>query len=329
MPRKSKGARLYLDPARGGWVIRDGARFIRLGCSEAEHRRAEKQLANYLAKKHKPESGPDPLIADVLLVYAQEHVPHTKAAANTAYNISSLGEWFGGVRLSALSAADCRRYAGNKSASGARRDLETLRAAISYYAREHGPIASSAHIVLPAKSEPRDRWLTRSEAHRLRKAAMKWPHLYRFVIMGLYTGSRSGVLTSLQWNWIDLNARVMLRRAPGAAEDARKRTPPVRLGKALVRLLRLWKRQDGGSGHVIHYGGKPVKRLKRVWALACKKAKLKDVSPHTLRHTRATWLMQSGVDPWEAAGHLGMSLEMLTRTYGKHSPDFQEKAAEV
>jgi len=39
--------------------------------------------------------------------------------------------------------------------------------------------------------------------------------------------------------------------------------------------------------------------------------------------------MQHNVEPWEAAGHLGMSLEMLQRVYGKHSPDFQKRAAEV
>jgi len=39
--------------------------------------------------------------------------------------------------------------------------------------------------------------------------------------------------------------------------------------------------------------------------------------------------MQEGVDHWEAAGHLGMSLEMLQRVYGKHSPEFQKRAAEV
>jgi integrase len=37
-----------------------------------------------------------------------------------------------------------------------------------------------------------------------------------------------------------------------------------------------------------------------------------------LRHTAATWLMQAGVDRWEAAGFLGMSVEMLDRVYGHH-----------
>ena len=37
--------------------------------------------------------------------------------------------------------------------------------------------------------------------------------------------------------------------------------------------------------------------------------------------------MQSGVDPYEAAGYLGMSVETLMDTYGHHHPAFQEKAA--
>jgi hypothetical protein len=51
------------------------------------------------------------------------------------------------------------------------------------------------------------------------------------------------------------------------------------------------------------------------------------VSPHTLRHTAATWLMQSGVDKWEAAGFLGMSVEMLDRVYGHHHPAHLKTAA--
>jgi hypothetical protein len=34
-----------------------------------------------------------------------------------------------------------------------------------------------------------------------------------------------------------------------------------------------------------------------------------NVTPHTLRHTDAIWLIQRGADPWKAAGFPGMSLE--------------------
>ncbi len=41
----------------------------------------------------------------------------------------------------------------------------------------------------------------------------------------------------------------------------------------------------------------------------------------------ATWLMQSGVAIWEAAGFLGMSPEVLQNTYGRHHPDYLQGAA--
>jgi hypothetical protein len=37
--------------------------------------------------------------------------------------------------------------------------------------------------------------------------------------------------------------------------------------------------------------------------------------------------MQAGVDKWEAAGFLGMSVEMLDRVYGHHHPDHLRAAA--
>lgn len=50
------------------------------------------------------------------------------------------------------------------------------------------------------------------------------------------------------------------------------------------------------------------------------------VTPHFLRHTAATWLMQRGADPWQAAGYLGMSLNVLLSNYGHHYPDYLSDA---
>lgn len=51
-----------------------------------------------------------------------------------------------------------------------------------------------------------------------------------------------------------------------------------------------------------------------------------NVTPHTLRHTAETWLMQRGADPWQAAGYLGMSLETLLRVYDHQHPDHLQDA---
>jgi hypothetical protein len=37
--------------------------------------------------------------------------------------------------------------------------------------------------------------------------------------------------------------------------------------------------------------------------------------------------MQAGVDKWEAAGFLGMSVQMLDRVYGHHHPQHLRQAA--
>ena len=82
--------------------------------------------------------------------------------------------------------------------------------------------------------------------------------------------------------------------------------------------------------YVVHYYGRPVKKLRRSWSAICVAAGLgHEVVPHTLRHTAATWLMPAGVVVFEAAGFLSMSSETLLEVYGHHHPDFQNQAARV
>lgn len=330
MPRRKAGPRLYLDRKRGQWVIRDGARFVRTGCVEGDSAGAERSLALYIGNKYQPKISSEPLIADILLAYSTEKLAHTRAAGNAAYNVASLADWWGSMKVSEITPGHCRAYATTKTPAAARRDLEVFRAAINYWHKHKKPLASVPGIVLPNKPEPRQRWLTREEARRLRHAAMRVPHLYRFIVIGLLTGSRSAAILSLTWDRINFEQRLMHRRGFNESEAATKKSPPVRMGTRLTRLLRCWRKQDGPKAvHVIHYKGKPVSRIKRSWNDATERAGLEGVTPHTLRHTRATWLMQDGVDIWEAAGHLGMSPTILQTVYGKHHPDFQKRAAEV
>jgi len=119
MPRRTSPPRLYLDPRRGQWIIRDGARFERTGCLESDRHGAESRLASYLGVKHTPQRSDTPLIADILLAYASEHLPHTRAAKNAAYNVGNLSEWWGDKKLPDVTARNCRAYAENKTPSAA------------------------------------------------------------------------------------------------------------------------------------------------------------------------------------------------------------------
>jgi integrase len=331
MPRRRLAPRLYLDPQRRTWSIKDGALIIRTGCAEREREGAEKRLHEYLGHKYKPEPSPCPLIVDVLLAYSNEHLPHTRSRRNATYGVQSLSAYWGDKRTSDVTARTCRGYTEMRTPSAARRDLQTLRAAIGYWHRNYGPLPALPVIVMPPAEQPRERWLTRQEAARLLRAARQTaaPYLARMILIGLYTGSRMRTILRTEWNWIDLDHGLMLRRAPGATET-KKRTPPVRIGHRILAHLRRWRRMDGpNSIYVCHYDGRAVDYPYVAWRKAVKRAGLgKGVSPHTLRHTRATWGMQRGVDPWQLAGHLGMTLQTLTRVYGKHSPSYQKEAAE-
>ena len=83
----------------------------------------------------------------------------------------------------------------------------------------------------------------------------------------------------------------------------------------------------------MEWRGRPVKSVKTALNTATRLAKLSkeagNVTPHTLRHTAATWLMQKGVELWQASGFLAMSEKTLVEVYGHHHPDFMREAAEA
>jgi integrase len=95
--------------------------------------------------------------------------------------------------------------------------------------------------------------------------------------------------------------------------------------------MRRWVQTGAIKSHFVEFNGAAVKSVKSGFRSAVRIAGLSagaaNVTPHTLRHTAATWLMQRGIDPWKAAGFLGMSVEVLLDTYGHHHPEFLREAA--
>ncbi len=345
MPRKRQPPRLYLRRRSGRasiWVIRDGSGEVSTGCTERECEEAEKRLSRFIAQKYEPpKSGGDPsalLITEALTVYVRERAPHLARPDMVAYSTPKLSKYWASKTIADINGAACRDYArwrGKEAA--ARRDLETLRAAIRFYHKEYG-LTAIPSITLPPKPQGRIRWLTRSEAARLLIAAHRneqTKHVARFILIGIYSGSRSMAILQLQWlpssdaGWIDLEAGVLHRRGWSETET-KKRRPPVRIHDRLIPHLKRWREHDlaHGIANVVHWQGSGIQKLRRSWTSARECAGLDtDVTPHILRHTCATWLMQAGVDKWEAAGFLGMTMRTLESTYGHHHPAFQRGAA--
>jgi integrase len=77
------------------------------------------------------------------------------------------------------------------------------------------------------------------------------------------------------------------------------------------------------STHVVEYAGAAVAdNVRRSWKTARRGAGLgPDVTPHTLRHTFASWAVQDGHPFSLVAEALGMTEAMVRRVYGHLAPE--------
>lgn len=221
-----KGPRLWLEPERArkgrsatpaAWTIRDDGGFKRrLPFGPQDRRSAAEALQDYLSEKHTIAPGEcspvQRLTADVLALYGRDVAPEHARPAETATRIERLltfwaqpafamrtmhkqgitGEPITG-HVADIRIATCKayyRWVGTKR-SGAM-DLELLRAAVNHAVSEK-KLDRGVSIWLPDPAEPRDRWLTRSEAANLLwrawrqkrqdQAETRWPEINDAIAM--------------------------------------------------------------------------------------------------------------------------------------------------
>jgi integrase len=271
MPRPNKGARLYLRRRSGRqpqWTIRDAGHEIGTGCAASERDGAERKLAAYLAAKYRPDFGDgDPRqipVAAVLTLYAKERAPMMRRPELAAHTIAPLAGFWGDKMVADVTGGRCREYAAWRTAqpcanfnepstarritsSTARRELGLLAAALNY-AHGEGKLKYPVPVALPKPSPARLRWLTRGEAARLLWAAWRSGnhHVAKFILIGLYTGTRHDAILRLRWlpsvdaGWVDLEAGLIYRRGAGESESS-KRRPPVPISPRLAAHLKRWK----------------------------------------------------------------------------------------
>ena len=78
---------------------------------------------------------------------------------------------------------------------------------------------------------------------------------------------------------------------------------------------------------VIEHRGRPVQSIKTGFRAAVRRAGLKHCTPHDLRRTCATWMVQDGIPVAQVARFLGDTEEMIEKVYGQHSPEYLRDAA--
>lgn len=151
------------------------------------------------------------------------------------------------------------------------------------------------------------RWLTPGEWARLQQYLT--PHQRQMARMALATGLRQHNITHMRWDHIDITRRITWVDADQAKG---RKVISVPLSDDAVGVLR---EQLGQSQEwVFPYRGKPVSEVKTAWRTAVERSGIPWVRWHDLRHTWASWHIQSGT-PVEVLQKLGgwADLEMVMK----------------
>lgn len=171
----------------------------------------------------------------------------------------------------------------------------------------------------PKVDNRRLRFLTRDEADRLLEELKgRSIQLYNIAILSLDCGLRAGEIFGLTWADIDLDRGVIMIRDPKGG-----RNRAAYMTERVISMLNTLPQGDPGSLVFPDRKGKKIKEISNSFALAVNEIDLNDgvtdkryeVCFHILRHTYASWLVESGTDLYVVKKLMGHSTLAMTERY--------------
>ncbi|MDG4650079.1 site-specific integrase [Roseibacterium sp. SDUM158017] len=260
----------------------------------------------------------------------RNHVDGRPVAQNLDWRASIILPVFGHLSPDQITVEDCRAHIARRRAEGRAdgtiwTELGLLRNVLSWSVKQ-GLIDRAPYIERPSKPSPKDRHLTRAEVDKLLDAPAE-PHVRLAILLMLTTAARVTAVLELTWSRVDLMRGQIDYRTPGATTRKGRAVVPI---NATLRSALMAARGAALSDHVVEWAGKPVASIKRGFARTVQEAGLRDVTPHTLRHTAAVHMAESGVPMAVIAQYLGHSDSRITESvYARFSPDHLRTAADV
>lgn len=203
--------------------------------------------------------------------------------------------------------AKIREGEGVKPAS-VNRLLALIRAVLNRACKQWEWIDKVPVIRMRKEDNARIIWLTREQASKL--LATLPPHLKAMARFSLATGLRQGNVKNLRWEQIDMATRHMIVHP----EDSKsKKAISVPLNDDAIEVIRgqIGKHEK----FVFTYKGKPIIKVNgKAWQKAMARAGIENFRWHDLRHTWASWHVQSGTSLQELFELGGWaSFEMVLR----------------
>lgn len=206
-----------------------------------------------------------------------------------------ISPYFGEVPMRDLNPSLLRRYRQERHAekqslkpATVNRDLSVLRR-LCNWAAEEGIIPANPLGRLRMERERRTKRPVMSVREERLLMAHAPVHLRRIILCALHTGMRRGEILSQRWEDIDFDNRILYVTHSKTPEGEARDIP---LTDALYNLLVACRSEHGP---VFTYEGNAIKIVKTTWASSLRRAGIRPIRFHDLRHTANTRMMLAGV----------------------------------
>ncbi len=202
------------------------------------------------------------------------------------------------------------------------RILDDVRAILTKCHEEWGYLNKPVKVKSPKKDEGRDREMSKDEEARLMQHLA--PHLKDFLIFVVNTGARKSEALQLTWRDVHLEhgtPHVVLK----LTKTDQPRTIPLPLKAIAMLKQRIESAEEaeifGEDLNVLTYQGESLADPKKGWKSACKKAEVKDLTMHDIRHTYACRMVREGVSIPQLQMLLGHKSVRMTMRYARLVPE--------
>jgi integrase len=276
------------------YVWEDGVRHAR--STETSNRR----LAEQIDQKHKeevrlkstqfPDLKPKMLFAELAGRFLNEGSPKEWHRDR----LKVLLPFFSTTEIGGITKGLVRRYREKRHAekqlteTTVNRDIECLRHLL-YWAVDEGilPANPIARIRLERERRKKKPVLSPTEEAQLLAAAA--PHLRDITTFALDTGMRRGEILNQAWEDVDFDRRLLNVTHSKTPEGEAREIPLTE------RVLVLLSGMRKDSGLIFTFGGLPIQSLKTGWKAAIRRAGIRYIRFHYLRHTFNTRLLELSV----------------------------------